>query len=154
MLMKYLAIIVLLLMTHVKQAEAKSSPKFEFGIGTEYGLVGTQIFIPLGLKNIQPYVAFGATALNENTKNNFYASGLGVNFKLNRSHQWGLYGGVLNESSQFEENNGIIESVDSYDYGLSVNYKYRMLKTNWFIGGSYNLYQDGGYPMISFSYRY
>ena len=152
--MKYLPLIILLLITHVEQAYAKSSPKLESGIGTEYGLVGTQIFIPLGLKNIQPYVALGATALSENTKNNFYASGLGVNFKLNRSHYWGLYGGVLNESSHLKENNGIFESVDSYDYGLSVNYKYRILKSNLFIGASYNLYRDGSYPMISFSYRY
>lgn len=154
MLMKYLSIIAVLVISYALPANAKTSPKFEFGIGTEYGLVGTQIFIPLGLKGIQPYVTFGATALNENTKNNFYASGLGVNFKLNRSHQWGLYGGVLNESSQLEGENGIFESVESYDYGLSINYKYRILKSNWYIGGSYNLYHDGSYPMISFSYQY
>ncbi|WP_146105466.1 hypothetical protein [Psychrosphaera saromensis] len=132
----------------------KSIP-IEVGIGVEYGGAGSQIFLPASNQKFNSYVTVGVVSAFSENENTFIVSGVGVNFRLNRQSTWGLYSGILGTESHFNINDeSLIERQKVSLYGLSVNYKHKILKSNFYLGASYNIYSEGTYPMITFSYKY
>lgn len=123
----------------------------EFGIGTEYGGIGIQYLLPSTNKsNAQVYVSAGLLTLidADETDNNFYLSGGGIKFKIDRNSQWGLYGGAMGKKNNHESQR------DELLYGLSVNYKVNLFRSDVYLGISYNAHKEEHFPMLSLSYRY
>lgn len=128
--------------------------KLEFGIGSEYGGLGTQIYLPISSKAFQTYITVGYLGLDTDKDNSFFASGAGVNFRINRKSNWGIYSGILDTGSSIDVNNGFINKTDTNFYGVSINYKYNLFRSNFKVGASFNIHEEGNYPMVSVSYQY
>jgi len=132
---------------------AKDNSFLEFGIGVEYGGIGTQFHFPIGGKVFDVYGSVGIFSYSNQT-NEQVGGGIGMNFYLDSNNSVNLYSGVLNVNKYLTEN---LEYKIDVDYGLSVGYKYhfhKMKESGWSLGVSYSVYKDDHYPFFSIGYRY
>lgn len=132
---------------------ASERPFLELGLGVEYGGLGTQIYLPLALDNVDVYLAAGIFSYSSRTDEE-YGFGAGFNYYLEKNHSVNLYYGVLNEESYLNDQ---FEVQREHDYGLSVGYKYYFSgrnKSGFTLGATFNLYDGDTYPMFSVGYRY
>lgn len=146
-------IAVLLLTMFPIFAIAKDNSFLEFGIGVEYGGIGTQFHFPIGGKVFDVYGSVGIFSYSNQT-NEQVGGGIGMNFYLDSNNSVNLYSGVLNVNKYLTEN---LEYKIDVDYGLSVGYKYHFHKireSGWSLGVSYSVYKDDHYPFFSVGYRY
>jgi len=143
----------LLLTIYQTNAFAKDNSLLEFGVGVEYGGIGTQFHFPIGGKTFDIYGAVGLFSYSTQTEGQVGA-GVGMNFYLDSNNSINLYSGVMNSNSYYTDN---LERKTDVDLGLSVGYKYhfhKIKKSGWVLGVSYNVYKDDHYPFISIGYRY
>lgn len=144
---------VLLLSLCQTNTFAKEDSFLEFGVGVEYGGIGTQVHFPIGGKVFDVYGSVGVFSFSGQTNQQFGA-GVGMNFYLDNNNSINLYSGVLNSHSELTEN--LEHNVDA-NIGLSFGYKYhfhKIKKSGWSLGVTYNVYQGGHYPFFSIGYRY
>ncbi|MDC8830139.1 hypothetical protein [Alteromonas gilva] len=138
---------------------ASERPFLEFGVGIEYGGLGTQIHLPLRFEDVDVYLAAGVFSYSSRT-NEEYGFGGGFNYYLQKHHSINLYYGVLNERSYFNERNYFTDQFEvkrEQDYGLSLGYKYyfnNRSKSGLTLGATLNVYDDDTYPFFSIGYRY
>lgn len=131
--------------------------KYEFpleaGIGVEYGGLGVQYIMSVPNSNASFYLTTGAISLinPDEVEYNFYLSGAGVNFELDRHSSFGIYGGAMDRESVYT---GFGTTEKEMIYGLSVNYKVQLFRSNFYLGASYSAHKNDHFPMLSISYRY
>ena len=158
--------IIFTLTTFHTMAFSKNNASIEFGVGIEYGFVGTQFHFPIGGKTFDVYGAIGITQEGKNQ----LGGGIGTNFYLDNHSTIGLFFGVLNiektytdtySNSQLNNPQSYLNDSNNYeinvDVGLSAGYKYyfsKIGKSGWVLGATYNVYNDGHYPFFSIGYRY
>ncbi|WP_338591250.1 hypothetical protein VXM60_01790 [Shewanella khirikhana] len=135
-------------------ASSNQSSTIGFGLGVEYGGLGARIYIPIGVNNFELYTSAGLFSYSTETNEEFGA-GIGLNYHITDNSSMGIYTGVVNIDNEYQHNS--LDYSTSYDIGGSINYTYHFSgknNTGFSIGGSYNFYDNGSYPFISFGYRF
>lgn len=133
---------------------ASDSSFVEVGLGTEYGGLGTQIYLPLKSDVFDFYISAGLFSYSTET-NGELGAGLGSNFYISKKHSIGIYAGVLGTEKVTDYENFQYDTESQI--GGSINYKYRFSgkgKSGWVIGASYNIHSDDSYPFVSIGYRF
>lgn len=125
----------------------------EFGIGVEYGGIGTQVKFPISSKIYEPFISVGIFG-SDSEAGEALGVGLGVNYFVSKKNALSFYGGVLNTERSLTNN---FEVKSKNNHGLSVGYKYFINskgKRGLSLGLTYNIYSGGSYPFFSIGYIY
>lgn len=126
----------------------------EAGIGTEYGGLGSQIYLPIKSDVFDFYASVGGFGYSTETGGEI-GGGTGVNYYLNKYSSIGFYGGVLAIKKVTDYKT--LEYSTETKFGGSINYRYRLSgkgNRGFVLGVSYNVHSEDSYPFVSLGYRF